>query len=279
MAPDAARGQLGSALRTRLRRADSRQRRSTARAELARSLVQEVPLAGEHHGEAELVGLGDGVVVLHRAAGLDDHGHAGRRRRPRCRRGTGRRRRWRRRRPAARPAAFAAAIWPASTRFCWPAPMPHAVPSFTSTIELLFTQPTSRQASSASAHSASVGWRLVTTVQSSRVGREVVRRPARASQPVSWRIWWASGVGAERGRAGGCSCASWRAPRSRRRRSRARSRGRPGRPPPCARRWRRRPGASRATMPPKAERSSHSKARWYASARCRPPPRRTGWRA
>ena len=39
--------------------------------------MEEVPLAGEDHGDAELVGPRDVVVVLHRAAGLDDDGDAG----------------------------------------------------------------------------------------------------------------------------------------------------------------------------------------------------------
>ncbi len=52
--------------------------------------------------------------------------------------------------------------------------MPTAWPSFTSTMAFDFTCPQMRQASSASRHSASVGARLVTTRQSSRVGGEVV---------------------------------------------------------------------------------------------------------
>ena len=82
--------------------------------------------------------------------------------------------------------------------------MPQATPSFTSTMELDFTQPTTRQASSASAHSASVGWRLVTTRQSARGGGEVVgvlhQQPAgeladlvgvgrRAARPSSSRVF------------------------------------------------------------------------------------------
>ena len=35
-----------------------------------------MPLAGEDHGDVELVGARDVLVVAHRAAGLDDDGHA-----------------------------------------------------------------------------------------------------------------------------------------------------------------------------------------------------------
>ena len=51
--------------------------------------MQEVPFAGEHHREAELVGLLDDRVVTHRAAGLDHRGHTGRARRPRSPSGNG----------------------------------------------------------------------------------------------------------------------------------------------------------------------------------------------
>ena len=39
--------------------------------------MPEVPHAGEDHRQAVLVAGGDDLVVLHRAAGLDDRGHAG----------------------------------------------------------------------------------------------------------------------------------------------------------------------------------------------------------
>src|SRR2546423_1270833 len=39
--------------------------------------VQEVTLAGEDHGDVELVGLCDVLLVPHRSAGLDDDGDAG----------------------------------------------------------------------------------------------------------------------------------------------------------------------------------------------------------
>ena len=40
--------------------------------------VEEVPFAGEHHGDAELVGALDVGLVAHRATGLHDHRDAGR---------------------------------------------------------------------------------------------------------------------------------------------------------------------------------------------------------
>src|SRR4051794_39420319 len=43
-----------------------------------RPSVQEVPLPGEEHRHAELVSLGDALVVAHRTARLHDDGHTGR---------------------------------------------------------------------------------------------------------------------------------------------------------------------------------------------------------
>ena len=149
--------------------------------------MEEVPFAGEHHREAELVGALDDRLVAHRAAGLHDHRDARPRPRPRRRRGTGRTRRSRTRRPRRGRRPSSPRSRPASTRFCWPAPMPTAWPSFTSTIAFDFTCPQIRQASSASAHCSAVGATLVTTRQSSRAGREVVRRPARGSRREIWR--------------------------------------------------------------------------------------------
>src|SRR5688572_22945077 len=40
--------------------------------------MEEVPFAGEHHGDPELVGLLDALVIAHRTAGLDDDRHPGR---------------------------------------------------------------------------------------------------------------------------------------------------------------------------------------------------------
>ena len=75
-----------------------------------------------------------------------------------------------------------------------PAPMPTAWPSFTSTIEFDFTCPQIRHASSASRHSASVGARLVTTRQSSRVATKWWASCTR-NPPLIWRKSrvWASG--------------------------------------------------------------------------------------
>ena len=55
--------------------------------------------------------------------------------------------------PSARPAAFDAAISPDSTRFCWPAPIPQATPSLASTMALEFTWPQTLHANAASASS------------------------------------------------------------------------------------------------------------------------------
>ena len=118
--------------------------------------MEEVPFAGEHHREPELVGALDDLLVAHRAARLDDGGDAGRgrgldavlERIERVARAAP---------PRARPAAFWAAISPDSTRFCWPAPMPTAWPSFTSTIAFDFTCPQMRHASSRSRHCSGGG--------------------------------------------------------------------------------------------------------------------------
>ena len=67
--------------------------------------------------------------------------------------------------PRARPAAFSAAIRPASRRFCCPAPTPTAWPSFTSTMVFDVTRAHTFHANSRSTHSASVGARSVTTRQ------------------------------------------------------------------------------------------------------------------
>src|SRR5262245_3228870 len=40
-------------------------------------LVQEVPFAGQHHRDPELVGARDVRIVAHGASGLDDHGDPG----------------------------------------------------------------------------------------------------------------------------------------------------------------------------------------------------------
>ena len=71
------------------------------------SSVEEVPFAGEHHGDAELVGAFDVGLVAHRATRLHHDRDARPRPRPRCRRGTGRTRptRTRRRRRDRRPSS------------------------------------------------------------------------------------------------------------------------------------------------------------------------------
>ena len=157
--------------------------------------MEEVPFAGEHHREPELVGLLDHRFVAHRAAGLDDRGDAARPRPLRRRLRTGRTRRSRTRRRCARPAAFFAAISPDSTRFCWPAPMPTAWRSFTSTIAFDFTCPQMRHASSRSRHCSGVGATLVTTRQSLRVAAKwcgaCTRKP-----PEIWRTSSVSAPGA-----------------------------------------------------------------------------------
>jgi probable blue pigment (indigoidine) exporter len=47
------------------------------RADADPASVEEVPLAGEDHGDTEVVGAGDVLLVAHRPAGLDDDRHAG----------------------------------------------------------------------------------------------------------------------------------------------------------------------------------------------------------
>ena len=90
--------------------------------------------------------------------------------RPRCRRGTGRTRRDAHAPPAARPAAFLAAISPDSTRFCWPAPMPDglAVLHQHDRVRLHVPADAPRQLGVAPLGRRSAP-RLVTTRQSSRV--------------------------------------------------------------------------------------------------------------
>ena len=129
----------------------------------SRPSVEEVPLAGEHHREPELVGASRSPHRRACAAGLDDRGHARPPRRLRRRRGTDRTRRSRRAALRPGPPPCFAAISPDSTRFCWPAPMPTAWPSLTSTIAFDFTCPQMRHASSRSRHCSAVGATLVTT--------------------------------------------------------------------------------------------------------------------
>ena len=130
-----------------------------------------------------------------------------------------------------------------------------------------FTCPQIRHASSASRHCSVVGATLVTTRQSSRPAAKcggVLHEEAAGDLAEVERV--RRRARAPRGAA--CSCASARsassvpglvAGRDRRRRPAARR--------PFARRWRRRSDGCSATIPPNAERSSHSSARWYAVAR------------
>ena len=181
---------------------------------------------------------------LHRATGLHDHRDA---------RGRGRldavgerveRVATRTRRRRARPAAFFAAISPDSTRFCCPAPMPTAWPSFTSTIAFDFTCPQMRHASSASRHSASVGATLgddapVVARRRRSGAASCTRNPPRDLAEVE-------GLRLRRGRLEQARVLALRDQRLDRARlvARARSPRRPAGPRPCARRWRRRSGGS-----------------------------------
>src|SRR5579875_3210951 len=67
--------------------------------------------------------------------------------------------------PRALPAALATASSPGETRFCWPAPMPTAMPLAARTIALDLTAAHTRQASCRSRQAAELGARLVTTCQ------------------------------------------------------------------------------------------------------------------
>jgi hypothetical protein len=70
--------------------------------------------------------------------------------------------------PRARAPALSTASLPQSTRFCWPAPTPTAMPSVTTTTALERTWAQTRHAISRSRHWGSVGATLVTTRHSSR---------------------------------------------------------------------------------------------------------------
>ena len=196
--PAARRAGAASARSTLRRGCDVRPRRPS---------VQEVPLAGEDHGDAELVGPGDVLVVLHRAARLHDHRHAGVGGRLDA---VGER--------EERVARAGAALGPAGgllrgdlagldpvllagadaprpgrpspARCCWTSP------------------PADAPGQRGVGHSASVGARSVTTCQSAAGGHEAVRllhQPAAADRAQVA----GSPARAPAPRAGGCSCA-WR---------------------------------------------------------------------
>ena len=125
-----------------------------------------MPVAGEHHGEAGLVGGLDHLVVAHRAAGLDHRGGAGLRRGEEPVRegeegvgGDDRALGEALRRPPAFAAspAFQAAMREESTRLIWPAPMPTVAPSLAYTMAFDFTCLATRKAKRRSSSSRSVG--------------------------------------------------------------------------------------------------------------------------
>ena len=100
--------------------------------------MPEVPHAGEHHGDAVLVGGGDHLVVAHRAARLDHRRGAGLGRREQAvgegeegvrgdDRALGQRLGQAGR--LGRVLALRAAMREESTRLIWPAPMPTVAPS------------------------------------------------------------------------------------------------------------------------------------------------------
>ena len=142
-----------------------------------RPLVPEVTQPGKHHRNTGSVCGGDYLSVTHRAAGLDDCRDPGfdRRLDPI---GEGEERVEAstepmvgdRDSPAARPisVALAAAIFTASTRFIWPAPMPTVAPPRAKTIAFDLTCFTTLSANSRSAISVSLGARRVTVRSASR---------------------------------------------------------------------------------------------------------------
>ena len=81
-------GRSGEGVKRALRRSDGSGRIRRSRSpggegsvsmprRLAQNSMPEMPRAGEHHGDVVLVGGGDHLVVVHRAAGLDHRGGAG----------------------------------------------------------------------------------------------------------------------------------------------------------------------------------------------------------
>ena len=98
--------------------------------------MEKMTLAGQYHDQAQLIGSGDDFGVADGATGLDDTAHASGSDRfqtiPEWKEGIA----GPRPPPSARPSALRAASSLASTRLCWPAPIPQATPSLTTTIAL-----------------------------------------------------------------------------------------------------------------------------------------------
>ena len=234
----------------------------------ARPSVQEVPFAGEHHREAELVGALDDrrrrciappgwmtTATPGRGRGLDAVGE----RIERVARARAAARRGRRpSSPRSRPTRPGSA----GRRRC-------RRPGRPSRARSRSTSRARRSATRARAsrHCSAVGATLVTTRQSLAAGREVVRRPARGTRRRSGgsRASAAPGAGASSSRVFlRFACSASIAPRLV---ARARSRRRPAGPRPSRSTVASSIGRFSATMPPNADRSSHSSARWYAVAR------------
>ena len=115
--------------------------------------MPEMPHAGEHHGDAALVGCPDDFVVAHAAAGLDDGARArvDHHIEPVAERKEGVRGDHRafERQPGRR--AFMAAMRALSMRLIWPAPTPMVMPPEQNTMALDFTNFATRQAKRRSA--------------------------------------------------------------------------------------------------------------------------------
>ena len=145
-----------------------RRRRPRARpASAASRSVPELAFAGKHHGQPVLIGGGDDLVVPDRPPGWITAATPAAATASRPSR-NGKKASLAAAPPLARPAARAAAISPGVTRFCWPPPIPTAMPSAARTMALDLTQAHTRQASSMSRHCRPSAGRLVTTRQSSR---------------------------------------------------------------------------------------------------------------
>ena len=143
-----------------------------------RSSVLEVPFAGHDHRQAGLVRRGDDLAVLTEPPGWTTAvtPASARTRSPS---GKGKKASLAPAPPLARSPAFWTAISAATTRDCWPAPTPTACPPVTTAIALEVVRPQTRQASTRSRHSSSVGARFVTTAHSGGATRSR-RRPAPA---------------------------------------------------------------------------------------------------